>query len=166
MKREAAMGILHDMLFSNSGPLYNALYEEGLVAPNLSYGYSRTGQLAFQALAGESDDPDRVFAWLRTELKRRQSWLDKDPERALAREDFERCKRVAFAEYVKDFDSTEDIANNLLTFHFEGYELFSYAEVLSDVTYEDVCDALRDFWADERAALSVIVPDGSASCEP
>ena len=152
------MEILHDMLFSGSGVVYDLLYEEELLSQGLSYSYSRTGPLAMHVLAGEADDPDRVYDRLRGELLRRQALLDTDPERAISRADFDRCKRVAYAEYVKAFDSTEEIAGNLLSFAMEGYDLFAYAELLASVRYEDVCAALRNFWEDERVSLSVILP--------
>ena len=63
-----------------------------------------------------------------------------------------------YAEFVKSFDSTESIANNLLSFTFEGCELLSYADILESVTFEDVKNLFATAFDREKITLSVILP--------
>ena len=152
LKRDAAMAILNEMLFSEAGELYNQLYDSGLISPELSCDYALTRDFGFLQIAGESEQPDAV-------LERIQSYLEKVKREGLSEEDFERCRRIEYAEYIKSFDSTEEIANTLLSFVFEEAELFSYADVILGMRFEDVTALLHEFFAPECFTLSVIIPN-------
>ncbi|MBE6603064.1 MAG: insulinase family protein [Ruminococcaceae bacterium] len=151
LKRDAGMAILSEMLFSESGELYNTLFDEGLISPEFSADYALTRDFAFLQLSGEANDPDLVF-------DRIKAYLEKKKAEGLSFEDFERCRRIEYAEYIKSFDSTEEIANTLLSFIFEGAELFSYADVLMSIDLAFVEQLLLEVFDDTHYTLSVIVP--------
>ena len=151
LKKDAAMAILDEMIFSRAGELYSYLYENDLISPNLSYGYSITRDAAYNGIAGEADDPEKV----RDEIMR---YIDVLRERGLSREDFLRGKRVMYSEFVKSFDSTDNIANNLLAFFCEDAELLSYADVIDSVSFEDVCELFAHCFDPDSVSMSVIKP--------
>ena len=150
-KKDAAMAILDEMLFSRGGALYNSLLERDMISPALSYGYSISDSVAYNSLAGEADDPKAVLE----EIFRQ---LDEIRKNGLSYEDFLRGKRVMYAEFVKSFDSTDSIANNLFSFICEDSELLSYARILDSVTFEEVVTLFETAFARERCALSVVRP--------
>ena len=150
-KKDAAMAILDEMLFSRAGELYNRLIEKDMISPALSYGYSISESTAYNSLAGEAEDPRAV-------LEEIFLHLEQTKERGLSREDFLRGKRVMYAEFVKSFDSTDSIANNLFSFLCEDSELLSYAELLDGVTFEEVCELFDTAFARESCSLSVVLP--------
>lgn len=150
-KKDAAMAILDEMIFSRAGELYSSLYERDIVSPNLSYGYSINKDAAYNSIAGEADDPYLVLS----EIKKYLAKLRRD---GLCYEDFLRGKRVMYSEFVKSFDSTDSIANNLLAFYCEDAELLSYADVIDAVTFEDVCDLFKNCFNDEYVTLSIVKP--------
>ena len=119
MRRDAAQSLLEEILLSRSGKFYNAMFEEGLITPSYSYGYSIAEGFAFHAITGESDHPelvrDRLYDFLRQAQKE-----------GIDREEFERCRRALYADELRNYDSTEDIATELLTFVFDGVEMFEY----------------------------------------
>ncbi len=151
LKKDAAMAILCEMLFSESGELYNSLFDEGLISPEFSADYALTRDFAFLQISGEANDPNLVFDRIKTYLAEKQ-------KTGLSREDFERCRRIEYAEYIKSFDSTEEIANTLLSFVFEGVELFSYADVLGGIELSYVEALLGQIFDPACYTLSVIVP--------
>ncbi len=151
LKRDAGMAILSEMLFSESGELYNTLFDEGLISPEFSADYALTRDFAFLQLSGEANDPDLVFDRIR-------AYLEKKKAEGLCFADFERCRRIEYAEYIKSFDSTEEIANTLLSFVFEGAELFSYAEVLSDIEFSYVEALFQQVFDPANYTLSIVVP--------
>jgi predicted Zn-dependent peptidase len=151
LKKDAAMAILDEIIFSRAGALYNSLYEDGIISPNLSYVYSITKDSAYNAIAGEADDPMLVFE----KIKEHISLLHAS---GLPYEDFLRGKRVMYSEFVKSFDSTDNIANNLLAFFCEGAELLSYADIIESVTFEDVCEQFKKCFTPESVTLSVVKP--------
>ena len=150
-RRDAAMDILCEMLFSDTGELYNRLVDEGKISPEFSAGYVQTRDVGFLRLSGESDDPDAV-------LDEIQRFLEKTGENGLSREEFEHCQRIEFAEYIKGFDSTEEIADNVVAFLFDDAELFDYADVIKSVTFEEVELLFQNFFYSERFTLSVVRP--------
>lgn len=149
LERDVAMTILDEMLFSRASELYNALFEGGLINESYSYGYSITRDAAFHSLYAESDKPTLVFDKVR-------SYLQKIKRDGLNEKDFVRCKRVMMAEFVRDFDSVDDIANSLLNFVFEGSDIFEYCKIIEKVSFADVCACLDDSFDDKCFALSVI----------
>ena len=151
LRRDAAMSILNEMIFSRAGTLYSELFESGLISPEMSYCYTISDSFAFNSIAGESSDPEAVLG----KIKERIATLC---ENGLSRSDFERGKRVMYAEFVKEFDSTDAIANNLLSFVFDGSELFSYADIVSNATFEEVEKLFTKAFKDEYFTMSVIYP--------
>ena len=150
-KKDAAMAILNEMLFSRAGTLYNRLIDRHMISPSLSYGYSISETVAYNSIAGEAEDPQAVLAEIR-------AYLSEVEARGLSYEDFLRGKRVMYAEFVKSFDSTDSIANNLFSFICEDAELLSYADILEQVTFEEVCALFPAVFAPQATALSVILP--------
>ena len=154
-KRDAGMAVLSEMLFSPSGELYNRLYDSGMISPEFSADFALTRDFGFMQISGEADDPDAVF----DEILR---YLTEMRKQGLSKTDFERCRRVEFAEYIKGFDSTEEIANNLLAFVFDDASLFAHAEILKNMQFEDVVALFEEFFVPAHFTLSVVMPRKSA----
>lgn len=150
-KKDAAMAILDEMLFSRAGELYNYLFENDIISPNLSCGYTISETFAYNSIVGEAEDPQLVLKEIKKHIKKKLS-------RGLSQEDFECFKRVMYAEFVRSFDSTDSIANNLFSFASEEAELLSYADIISSVTLEDVEELLKTSFTEEKITLSVILP--------
>ena len=150
-KKDAVMAIMDEMLFSRAGELYNYLFESEFISPSWSYGYTITPSSAYNSIAGEASDPKRV-------LDEILNYIDKLRKNGLSYEDFLRGKRVMYAEFVKSFDSTDNISNNLLSFVFEDSELLSYADILNSVTFEDVEDAFKTAFDTRKITLSIVSP--------
>ncbi len=150
-KKDAAMAILNEMLFSMAGDLYNFLFENELISPNISYGYTITKDLAYNSFAGEADDPSLV-------LEKIMAHIEALPPSALSERDFLRGKRVMYSEFVTSFDSSDSIANNLLSFVCDGAELLSYADIINSVTFEDVKKLYSKAFDRSSLTLSVVKP--------
>lgn len=150
-KRDAGMAILSEMLFSESGELYNRLFDSGMISPEFSADFAITADFGFLQISGEADDPKRV-------LEEILSYLREVREKGLSEADFERCRRVEFAEYLKGFDSPEEIANTLLAFAFDGADIFDYASMLRETEFSYVKELFDTFFDPSRFTLSVVRP--------
>ena len=139
------------MIFSRAGELYSSLFERDLISPHLSYGYTVSPTSAYNSIAGEADDPKLV-------LEEILKYIDSLKEKGLPYEDFLRGKRVMYAEFVKSFDSTDNIANNLMAMTFDGAELLSYADTVESVTFDDVKKLFENAFDKEKITLSVVMP--------
>ena len=147
-RKFAAMSLLSDMLFSKSGELYNTLIDEGRVLPDFYASYNMSEQFAYLIISGESDDPDGVLQYIKSYISSYK--LDEAA--------FERSKRAIYADFVMGFDSTDEIANNLMDFIFEGIDMFAYGETLLDVKIEEIDALLKEFFKDEYFSTSVVYP--------
>ena len=151
MRRDAAQSVLEEILFSRSGRFYNELFEEGLITPSYSYGYSIAEGFAFHAITGECDTPQVVE-------ERLWEFLNRVKREGMDREDFERCRRALYADEIRNYDSTEDIATELLTFVFDGVELFEYPDVIASLTFEELSPLLDEMLDRSAFCLSVVYP--------
>ena len=150
-KRDAVYSILDEMIFSRAGELYSSLFEQDLISPHLSYGYTTSPTSCYNSIAGEADNPKVVLDEI---LK----YVEDLRKKGLSYEDFLRGKRVMYAEFVKSFDSTDNIANNLMSFTFDGAELLSYADIIESVTFNDVQALFESAFDKEKITLSVVLP--------
>lgn len=151
LKKAAGMSVLNEMLFSKSSTLFNELYDEGLISGNFDYCYTVSSGFAFNEISGESSDPQRVYARVRKYIAEKQ-------KTGLDREVYDRCKKVIFADFIKTFDSTEEIACELMSYIFEDCDMFDYADVIKALTFEDVEDLLSTMFDDSFFAISTVYP--------
>jgi predicted Zn-dependent peptidase len=151
LRRDAAMTLLDEILFSRSGELYSALFEEGVITPSFFSGYSCTDSFAYHCISGEADDPEEV-------LCRVKDYLAQVIETGIDREVFERCRRVLYSDELRAYDSTEEIANRLLSFVFDDAEMFSYPALLQSVTVEELEELLKSSFREEYFAISIVYP--------
>ena len=79
-------------------------------------------------------------------------------ERGLDCEEVERCRRVLYADEIRAYDSTDEIANRLLAFVFDESEMFSYPDLLREITVEELEALLCDAFCEELMAMSVVEP--------
>ena len=147
--RDVAMTILDEMLFSRASEIFGELFEGGFINESYSYGYSITRDAAFHSIYGEGDDPALV-------LEKIKEYIEKVKKNGLSESDFIRCKRVMYAEFIRDFDSVDDIAGSLINIVFDGGELFEYRKIIDSVTFDDVNACLYSSFNEECFALSVI----------
>ena len=151
LRRDLAMTMLDEILFSRSGEFYNRLFEQGVITPTFGAGYSCAEDFAFHCISGESDTPEGVLAQLKDYLAQVQ-------REGISEEAFERCRRVLYADEVRAYDSTEEIASRLLSFVFEDVEMFSCPELLQSITKAELEELLATSFDDDCFSLAVIRP--------
>ena len=150
-RRDMTLALLDDVLFSRAGEFYSTLFEEGVITPNFAGGYSCAEGFGFHCISGESDTPELV-------LERLRAHLDRICREGIPEEDFERCRRVMYADELRAFDSTEEIASRIVSYALDGVELFSYLPILSEIRREEAEGLLREMLNGELFTLSVIRP--------
>lgn len=151
LRKRLAGNLACDLLAGSSSPLFERLYEAGLVDPNFSCGVSNTLSGSTVLISGESKDPAAVMEQLSAEAET----LAKGGGEAL----FERLKRAALGAFIRVFDDMEGICSLEANEYYRDCSLFEGRETLQAVTLEEVRAFLRENLALERFALSVIRPD-------
>ncbi len=151
MKKSAAFSILENLLFGNASPFFSRLYEAGLITGPFGCWSEHNRSFSFISFGNESDNPEAVYEQF-------VSYIDHLQNQGIDPSDFERCRRVLYAQLVKSFDSTEDIANNFLDYVFDDCDIFDFADVVADITTDDVEAVLCDVFRPGHYTLAVIAP--------
>ena len=156
-RRAITMNLLCDLFFGESTHFFDRLYREGLISNDFSACYETIGDCGHLLVSGATDEPERLLAELRAEFRRIQTAPTAEEA------DFLRIRGVHYAEYIKDFDSTEEIATALLDAVIDGTELFDTGGVIHSVTLSEVFDLCREFFDEERLVYTLITPTKGAS---
>ena len=152
MKKNSAMNIICDMLFGKTSKFYNDLYEQGIISPSFDFWFEHTGAYSFLSFSGDADDPELVY-------DKFVEYAKEVVRNGLDAEEFERCRRVMYASMIKSFDSTEEIANNLLvSFAFDGGDLFDFADVIKETDREYTESIARELFVESHYTLMTVLP--------
>lgn len=146
-------GLVCDVLFSASAPLYSRLYEQGLINGSFDSAFDMLPGCAVLTAGGESRDPKRVLDEVLREAQR-LSREGIDP--AL----WDRLKKASYGVMVRQLNSLEGMCFELAQAHFEGEDYLRFPECFQSIERCDAEELLREWCVEDRAALSVIVPEG------
>ena len=141
-----------DVLFGPSAPLYNRLYEQGLLNSSFGSFYSSGPGYAFIVAEGESRDPEQVRREVLKEAARMGS-------EGINPAQWERLKKAAYGTMVRHLNSMEDTCIELAEAHFSGEDYLSFPQVFQSIECADAETLLRFWCVEERTALSIIAPE-------
>lgn len=151
LRQELATSILLDMLFGKSSAFFTEVYEHGLV-DDLHSSYEAWPDYAYASMFGQSSRPEEFSERVRQEIEA----VSSDPERRTAlEEDFLRIKKSNLGRYVTLFDSFDTVGEIQAHLHDMGLSVFSYGEILRDLTIDAVLARL-DSLGRERSVRVVI----------
>ncbi|PKM61553.1 MAG: hypothetical protein CVU97_07040 [Firmicutes bacterium HGW-Firmicutes-21] len=151
MRRDAETEIILQLLFGRSGDFYNRHYESGLINHKFSASYEQARSYAYTEISGSCEDPDLVKKAVCEEITHRR-------DNFFTAEEFETAKRVVYANNLHNFDSTEDIATDFLSYVFAESDILDYPAVISGVTYEDAKNTFLSSFDINKSVLSIIFP--------
>ncbi|MGQ0614657.1 MAG: EF-P 5-aminopentanol modification-associated protein YfmH [Planctomycetaceae bacterium] len=151
LRTEIASALALDCLFGNSGSIFLALYERGLVDENFSYSFAADLGHAFGLAGGETDDAPRLRRALEREMARAR-------REGIAEAEFARVRNKALGDFARAYNAPESIAQTILSHHFRGTDLGDYREALFRVTRAELNRRLRALLRPDRHAYSVVVP--------
>lgn len=152
LRQRLVAELVCDVLFSTSAPLYNRLYEQGLLNSSFGSFYSSGPDCAFIVAEGESRNPEQV----RREVLAEASRLGRE---GIAPELWERLKKAAYGTMVRHLNSMEDTCIELAEAHFNGEDYLSFPQIFQSIELADGEALLREWCVEERTALSVIDPE-------
>jgi len=145
-----ALAVLCEALFGTSEDFYGEVFENELVSSyNYYYEYSRP--CSYFEVGGDSLSPDEV-------LSKVKALAASVAENGVSREAFERAKRKVYADTVRIFDSSENIAEEMFESFLTGESFIDSAERYRYVTYDEVCALAKRVMAPERIAMSAVYP--------
>ncbi len=151
LKERIVTSILLEIIAGKSSSLYEKLINEGLINDSFGSEYFNGFGYAAEIFDGESSDPQRVAAEIKTEIARlRADGIDKN--------DFERAKNSLYGQMVMQYNVIDKIVSALVSVAMTGDGLFDEIDVFSKITLDDVTSCLNNQLKEEYSALSVILP--------
>ena len=151
LKKQAEYEILLDLMFGKSSPFYARLYEKGVINSAFSFGYEGHSNFGLTEISGYSAEPERVYEEVLKEFEQYARTGFEDQE-------FERTKRAVYAKNIRVFNSTEDIANDFLSFVFANADLLDYPQTVQKVTLTDLQQRFARLNRRELFVLSTVLP--------
>lgn len=152
LKRELTTQLLLDTLFSSSSPLYQKLYNEGIINDTFSFEYTAERDYGFSVLGGDTPDPDKLITAIQRELDelKKTGGIHKDA--------FQRSQRKKIGVFLRMMNSPEGIANQFTKFRFKGADFFKVVPTLETITVDDLNDRWSEHFQLEQMAVSIVKP--------
>lgn len=148
----AAVEVLLEILASDSSVLFRRLLDNELISEStFSYEYFEGTGYGAVFFNGETKNPKAVESIIKEEV-------DALKKRGISQEAFTRAKKACYGQIISELNSASSISNLLISSFFKNRELFSYIDAFPLLTKEEVEQKLLDIFAEERSALSVILP--------
>ena len=155
-RRELTAELAAEALFGESSPLYQSLYEQGLIDTSFGGGFETIDGMALFTASGDSNDPRAVVDAILARAK-------EIAETGLDGQDFLRMKRSALGRRIRSLDSFDATCYRICAYHLSGFDYFNFPAIYRDITAEDVCDFLKTSVTEDRMSLSVIYPNEEAT---
>lgn len=138
IKRELALNLLFDLLFSKSAKLYNDWLNQGIINDSFSASFTQERDYAFIQIGCDCNDYEA--------LKEKLLDLIKDFDTIkIDQEDFNRIKKKNIGLFINMFNSPESIANLFSRYYFEGTNAFDLVDEVAKLEIDDIYDVFKYF---------------------
>ena len=151
MRQDIIADIACDILLGDSSPLYQRLYDKGLINGSFGYSFDILPGAAYVYAGGDSNNPRAVKAAILAETER----LLKD---GIDADYWMQLQRANFGSTLKSLNSFESVAMSAVEGCFHGYDPFQFPEFYESISRQDLLDFIRENICEDRAALSAIYP--------
>ena len=138
IKRELALNLLFDLLFSKSAKLYNDCLNQGIINDSFRASFTQERDYAFIQIGCDCNDYET--------LKEKLLDLIKDFDTIkIDQEDFNRIKKKNIGLFINMFNSPESIANLFSRYYFEGTNAFDLVDEVAKLEIDDIYDVFKYF---------------------
>lgn len=151
LKKNIEIDILTEILFAKSSPLYEKLYNEGLINRKFGAEYEPQVDYGFTVLEGESKDPKKVYDEV-------MDYIENLKKSGISEEDFERIKKVIWGRYIRSYNDIGGFSHKFISYNFMDIDYTKYYDVYKDVTYQDVVKRFESHFDKKYSVLSIIEP--------
>ncbi len=148
--KKAVQAMVAVEIFSDvSTDLYQRLLKQQLI--NSSFGTEVfTGDGYFTVIfSGESSAPEKV----RDEIK---AEVAKVCESGLSEKNFQRIKKSAYGNLIRELNNVEAVANLFINAHMDGVGPYDTIEALSKLTSEECLEFIKNELSDDKLVMSVV----------
>ncbi|QOR35664.1 insulinase family protein [Clostridium sp. 'deep sea'] len=151
-KREMLTNLVNHLVIGKSSPLFNDLYEKGLVTDDFSVGHTGTATYSYEIYGGPTPDPQKLHQEL-------LAGFDRAKQQGISRDAFERARRMFAGLHTISYDNLSMIANRYVSYLIKGIDFYQYNETLNALTLEEINERLQQCYNKKYHAFSVVEPN-------
>lgn len=149
IKKHISTEIILKLLLGKSSELFNKLYQQNLIQAEIDASYEFAKNYAHILIQGQSREPEKLLELIKQEIK-------KIKNNGISKENFDRVRKAVYADYIKEYNSIEEISTMFLADYFKGINSFDYLEEFNSVTVAYTEQILKEVFVEENITLSVI----------
>lgn len=149
LKRDLLQDMVLEYYFSQSGPFYQTLYEEGLIDDSFSFSTTLEKNFGYSLIGSNTDRPESY-------AKRVKELLLSTQNATLSEDIVDTMKKKKIGELLQHMNSLETIANQYTHYHMLGLDYFELIPKIQTLTTDDVNDFLREWITEDRLAVCTI----------
>lgn len=138
IKRELAINLLFDLLFSKSSSLYNEWLNKGIINDSFSANFTQERDYAFIQIGCDCDN----YKTLKQHL---YDLIENFNDIKISDTDFERVKKKNIGLFINLFNGPESIANLFSRYYFEGTIALNLVDEIAKITLDDIYDTFKYF---------------------
>ncbi len=150
LRKNMETGLILKMLFSQSAPLYNELYQKGLINDTFGFDCMNGDHYFATLLNGEANDIDATVDAI---LK----GIELAKQEGFRKEDVQRYKKAAMGRQIRAYDSLESVANHFSSNYFYDIGAFDFLEIYPTITEESLLSRMKEIF-NEHYAISEMYP--------
>lgn len=138
IKRELAINLLFDLLFSKSSSLYNEWLNKGIINDSFSANFTQERDYAFIQIGCDCDNYETLKQHL-------YDLIENFNDIKISDTDFERVKKKNIGLFINLFNGPESIANLFSRYYFEGTIALNLVDEIAKITLDDIYDTFKYF---------------------
>ena len=150
LKKNMETALLLKMMFSPSAPLYNELYQKGLINDTFGFDCLNSDSYFATFLNGEAKEIDRTVEAV-------LAGIESVKKNGFSKEEIERCKKASLGRQIRAYDAIESVANSFAANYFYQIGAFDFLSVYPAITEESLMKRLMEVF-NEHYAVSEMKP--------
>lgn len=151
LKKEIEMDIINQIIFKKGSKLHDKLYNSSLIFTQLDVSYTSFKDYGYVSIESESNDVTKTKNIILEEI-------EKFKKQGVNQDEFNRIKKQKIGNFIKSFDSLDNISNNYLMMYFKGCDIFEYYDYLEQITIQDINKRILSFFDEKQMVISIINP--------
>lgn len=152
MKELVGINILCEHYFSSSNPFISSFYEKGEVSCEIKYGLDIAIDRGVIVLYTETREHKSVSSRL-------VKYIKSIPGQNITDKKLQTIKKVLYSQFLSAFDTTADVANELVCFECDDFDIFDYPKIIASINADFVNSLAKKIFMDYNICVAV------ATCE-
>lgn len=146
IQKHLIQNMILDYYFSKAGEFYERLYKEQLIESDFSYRATTEKSFGYTMIGGKTQQPEK-FREIMMML------LNKMKEQPISEEAFEQMRRKRIGRFLRELNSPENIANQMIHYKAFGINYFEMMEKIQNLTLQEINDFIPTWLEEDKISI-------------